>query len=410
MLTERTDLFAGRSRVSRVGFVALSVVAVAAGALAAPAARAQWQMFSLADRPPVTERVTNTMERVVELDEGQVALVASLQQEAEAEFARIAEIMESIQEDAREEGRREQDRTVWIDLFVKLREFVEHRDEVREDFLDNAELVVRPEQQDRWERFERRYFRQSLYNESAAQYGSVPGVTVDIEEVVETAELDEGTVSSLRPMLDQYSRDVNTLLRELDEAADENIEARVEAFRVMTETGQWDREMMEQGMDRIGELVESVRELNIRYERQIAGQLEGEARASFQRVYNKTAFPGIYRDDIAAGRFRTALERDDLTDEQRRTLEDLRASFRREADAIRARLRAEALDENPIEEFARSGFRFGGRDDESDDDEEALRELNARYVDQINNVLTPKQREEMGSGDPTDWRNRSFEQ
>jgi len=398
LIVERCSTLGGR----------LVALAVALFAFAAPAA-AQWQMFSLADRPPVTERAVRMMERIVDLDQAQLELVQALQDEAEAEFSRIAEIMDSIQEDARNEAAAERDQSIWFDLFDRLREFVDRREDIREDFIDNAQLVLTADQQDAWERYERRYYRNTLYDESAAQYGSVPGVTVDIEEAVEAAEVDDVQIESLRPLLDQYSRELHAKLRDLERAAEDNMTARMEAMEKMREGGGWDRELMNRGMDRIAELIDAIRDINVRYERQIANQLPQERRVVFQRVYNKAAFPSIYRDDAAAGRFRAALQRDDLSDEQRQTLTDLQEQFLREADAIRARLRAEAMEKNPIEEFAGRGFRFGGREDDQDDDEEALRELNERFVAQIDNVLTPEQREDLGAGDPSNWRNRSFD-
>lgn len=406
----RVQEFSPLAVALRRGIIAWApALAVVLGLLTPAVASAQWQMFALTDRPPVTERDPQLMQRVVGLDAAQVELVEALQDEAMAEFERIAEIMEGIQEDAREEAQAERDQSVWMDLFGKLREFAEYREEIREDFLENAELVLLPEQQEAWERFERRYFRQYTYQESATQYGSVAGVTVDVEEVVEAADLAPEEVQSVQSVLDQYSREVDRDLRALTEAVERNMEARIEAFRKMRDGEGWDMELMNTGMDRMAELVDSLRETNLRYERQIANQLSPEARREFQRTFNRNAFPRIYRDEVAASRFRTALQRDDLTDEQRQTLSELQAQYEREANAIRDRLRQAALEENPIERMQQGMGRWGGRDENDDnDDQEALDDLNERYVGQIDATLTPEQREDLRANDPTDWRNRTF--
>jgi hypothetical protein len=154
-------------------------------------------------------------------------------------------------------------------------------------------------------------------------------------------------------------------------------------------------------------LVDQVRETNMGFKRRITNELETGAQASFERVFNKTAFPDIYTETAAAARFRAALGREDLTSDQRTTLEQLRAQFEREAGALRSQLVEAALEENPVEELMSWGRRGG--DDEEREVREEVEELSARYVDQIENLLTPEQRESLRGADPSDWRNRSFD-
>lgn len=395
------------SPTRRFGGGLLAAAAAVFVALLAPAVSAQWQVFALIERPPVTKQTVSMMERVVGLDPDQMELVDGFLTEAAAEFQRISEIMQTIRDDAQEESQENSDRTVWVDFFAKAEEFLGYREQIVEGFMANAELVVLPDQQTAWERFERRHFRSNTFGEAAAQFGSVAGVTVDIEGVVEDAELPDEAMTMVRPTLDQYASDVDRDLRSLVDAVDENSKARIEAMRKMADGEGWDMELMQKGMDRISELVESVRGTNMRYERQITAALDTETRLRFQRAFNKAAFPSIYKSDAAAGRFSAALQHEDLTEDQRQILTDLQAQYQREADAIRLRLRQEALEDNPVENMNRGWW--NGQEEDENDDEEALEELSKRYIDQINNILTPEQREDLGAGDPGNWRNRSFE-
>ncbi len=398
--------FFSQQVLRNLGGLLVLALALAAG----PTAFGQWGIFQLAEKPPVTSRAPELMERVVGLNAEQASMVEAMQEEALADFERIAEIMESIQEDAEAEGQETDDRMIWVDLFAKAYEFVEAREAIRQEFLSNAELLVRPEQQERWEHFERRFTRQMLYDESITQYGSVAGVTVDIEDVVEATDIDEqGMPSEIQAMLVEYGRELERELVGLKEAADENARARIEAFRKMREEGGgWDMEMMSRGLDQVSERIESVRSINTRFERRIATVLEPELRLEFQRAYNKAAFPEIYRSTPAESRFERVLGSENLTDEQRATVSDLREQYLREADAVRSTLREIALEQNPIERFQMGWW----RDNENEDEEEAkerLDELSQRYVDQVNATLTPEQREELGDRDPSDWRNRRFD-
>jgi uncharacterized protein YukE len=264
----------------------LTLAAAAVAIAAAPAANAQWGMFETLEKPPVTSEAPELMDRIVDLDDEQETMAEAFVRDAQSEFERVAAIWKEIREAAQEEARTSRDRTVWFDLFTKAMEFQERREQIRDNFVDNAELVVTADQQEAWERFERRFFRKHLFGEAASQYGSVAGVTVDIEEVAETADLPADAMARLRPILEQYSRDIHRELTALDEAVEVNSNARMEAMKKMAEGEGWDMELMQKGLDRIGELVDEVRETNLSFSRRIANDLPDDARAEFERVFN----------------------------------------------------------------------------------------------------------------------------
>jgi len=384
-------------------------IAIAALLAAAPAANAQWGIFRMLEKPPVTSEAPRLMDRIVNLDEEQAVIVTSFQQEAQAEYERVAAIWKEIREDAEQEARTSDDRTVWFELFARARDFEKRRAEIRENFMENASLVITADQQEDFERFERRFFRQHLFGEAVSQYGSVAGVTVDVEDVAESADLSDSARAAIEPTLVQYSRQIHGELVSLKDAADTNAEARMEAFEKMAEGEGWDMELMSRGMDRIASLVEDIRQTNLTYERRIANELSGDDRAEFQRVFNRTAFPGIYTDTAATARFRAALGMEDLSEEQRTTLRELQTQFEREVSTVRQELREAALDENPVENMMRGGWGRGSDDEEEEEARETVNELSERFVQQIDAVLTPDQRQTLGENDPTDWRTRSFD-
>lgn len=361
------------------------------------------------EKPPVTSEAPKLMERVVGFDDEQVAMASAFQDEALGEFERIAAIWDEIQEAGRAEAQGAGGREVWFDLFKRAMEFQERRAAIRDRFVEDVELLVTAEQQEAWDRFERRFYRKHLFGEAVSQYGSVDGVTVDVEEVAEAAELPDDVLAQVSPILDQYSRDLDRKLRSLESVVEENTRARMEAFDKLAKGEGWDMELMQTGADRMAELIDEIRDANLGAQRRITNELSTEYRDDFERVFNKTAFPSIYTDTSATARFAAALGREDLTAEQRSTIEGLQEQFRREVGAVRARLREAALEENPVDNLMSGGWGRGDDDEDEDKAREQVEELSDRYVQQIDGVLTPDQLLELGADDPTDWRNRSFD-
>lgn len=121
----------------------------------------------------------------------------------------------------------------------------------------------------------------------------------------------------------------------------------------------------------------------------------------------EAVYPGVFRETVADASLRTVLEMDDLTDEQRASVEEIRASFEREsssleeqwATSIREHQRGLTLDDLWGQRLA---------SDETREISETRRELDDSVIEKLRAVLTPEQAESLPDPASTDWRRGGF--
>ena len=333
------------------------------------------------------------------LDEDQVVFAEDLLLGYMAEVSLIGERLNQVRDAAREEWRTTRDRTVWRDLMEVSGRFSEERDDLTDTLFDDLKLVLNDDQLGRWDEVERTFRRESTID----QGGVVPGETVDVVALVKRqdfAENDEA-MGSVRPLLEQYSREMDRKLIQRNEAYEVGMREGTSAWFDQ------DMEKVSELYNRSRELAKEVRDINERYVRSIGGVLAEDDRAALEDAFKSEAFPAIYRDTTAHRALETALQIEDLSAEQTTQLEELRSRF---ADRI-ARINdslAEAVNEWESERPASAVFNFRGGPESPDnirDQRRARNEFIERMVEQVRGLLSEEQASVLPEVPGRDWRN-----
>lgn len=394
-------------QTDRLSSRVLALVAILLACLTTSTAEAQWNgNWQLINSPPVTERDTTILERMLSLSEQEVELIGVLREDASAEFSRISSVMQEIVNGAREEFQQNRDRSVWEDAGERLEVFVERRQEIRDDFLDNVELSLVDVDPVVWDRVQRRLERSYVMGNSEWGFLPMGGLTTDVVQLVEDAEIEDEIRLSLENTLDQYAREFDREMKEMMRVRKEQEEIAEEA----TEDGDWMGAMDElnDAFVKVRDRLVVLRNVNERYMRQVIAALPETQASAIEREYLEDAYPAIYRDSVASSQFRTALEEiDSLSENQRERILALQATYDREADVIRERLIAEARER---EEGLELRDMWGGRNrgDDSGEDQR-IRELSSKFSEQLMAILTPDQQQRVPQEEGgSDWRERDF--
>ncbi len=377
-----------------------------------PAAPAEAQMmggnWNQMFQPPISTRDADLMQRMVGLDDSQHELVTSFVEDSTRRFQEAAEKMHRMMQAATEEFQESRDPKVWQDMMKKFVGFEERREEIAQDFFEEAKLVLTDEQLERFPRFERRHFRsQNLQIQGPAR---VDAFAVDLVVVVEEMERDEATAESMCDLLDGYARESDGELRKVKKLEEEQRDQ----WLAIMEDGDWLGQMDEMNAlfsDMRDQLVR-VRDVNLRYARQVATRMPtDQQRGDFERSFNRTAYPAIFKDSYVDAAFRTVLESDELNEQERETVLRLRNDFDRAAWLANSRL-ADAQMQADEKRTMQQMWGQGGTPEEVAEATRKKSELEESYYGQLRDALRPELRKTLAperAKEENDWRNSDFD-
>lgn len=322
---------------------------------------------------------TEQKEAAHALLEGYQASVADAQKAFAHDMAEIRRAFEETQ-----------DHTVFSERMPKARK--EHRDlllALERSLLADIRAILTPEQDERWNRVER-IRRREVYLR-----GVLSGESVDLTEVVAGLNLGEPD-AALREALEDYEADLDRVLKfkEALAAKGEPVfggAVDVEEIRARA------AEQREAGL--------KVKEVNERHARKIREMLPESARERFTRAVRRECFPTVYRPGRVARTIEAAERLDGVSAEQRQRLRALREQYDRESEPVNERL-ARAIEEAEHEgsdagivlgDGGIMRMSVGPQQPEGPlaDARRARRELDDRFLRQVEQVLTPEQRERL---------------
>ena len=197
-----------------------------------------------------------------------------------------------------------------------------------------------------------------------------------------------------------------------------NVKARIEmvdrfALRQIEETE-------ERGMDPMGSIdmyrevfeegATAAREtagINDRYARLIGDALAGELGAEFNASYRAAVFPMVYRDTMGDRVFTAAVGMQDLTDEQRALIEEMREAYDRESGTLEERW-AKAIRAHEADLKLEDLWQGRLASDDAREAEGARRTLDVATIEKVRSVLTEAQRELLPEVGAADWRERGL--
>lgn len=289
-----------------------------------------------------------------------------------------------------------QDHTLMTERMPELqRTFTQRTEALEKDLFGDLRAILTSEQEPLFDKVERLRRR-----EVSSTQATLSGEGVDLTEVVGSLNLDTAAKQAIAEPLDQYEI-------AMDRALKERAEVYESAFGGMPQGG-----FMHLGpdaMERVAEVREKtraaasrVRDVNRQFARLIESQLPPEHAAKFAEEVKRRSFSLVYREPHVVKSINAAKGFGDLSSDQRRTIEEIAASYARESAVLNDRW-ASALAEHE-ETGAGGSFMMGGMmlSMQFGDEPEALREaraarrqLDERTQERLHGVLTADQRERL---------------
>ena len=387
--------------ISRIRKLRLIGVACLLGALlgVAPCARAQMMGMSELFSSPVSSEDVGVMIETVGASKDQEAAIRDLyqgfQQKQQHASDRLKEILEQVQKEA------QQDPGIWRDMQKKFIEFIGYKDKLAGAFFDDVKLLLSPEQVQKWPVFERRLRREHTLTD---QQAIVTASRVDLIKVIDDVARDSSDEvrAQLLDLTDRYEVELDRLLVQKKELEREQLEA-VSAImekggNIMDQMGEY-----EKMFNASRELQLKIRDLNEKYERQVAARIGPELQEKFDKTYNERAMPAVYEKSYAVEAFETALGLESLTTEQTTQINDLQGEYKREVDGIRVKWAA-ALRDWQAEVKMTELFGGGqGGGPEAQTQRDAKKDLDERYYERIRAILNEDQRASLPDREK-DWR------
>lgn len=316
-----------------------------------------------------------------------VALQEAYMQDQAAASREMQDAMKSVRE-----GAQEGDMSVFAEQMPAIMK--KHGEKVgalEKTFLDDVKSLLTPAQAADWPKVERLRRRESML-----RFSSVSGAGVDLVTLVEGLKLGDADRAKLSATLEEYEQSMDRLLQ------DREADAKAERAKDGNGPRVFDPESMQAVMKREREAGMKQRELNQRYARLLASQLPDDQKAALEEQFRTKSFRNVYGDSSASRRLAAAEKLDSLTPQQRERLAKIREAYKQAARPLNDRW-ASAQEQAENEGRWGGGFpmmAFGGREGADQNDElsqarKARRDLDKRTADQMNEILTPEQRDQM---------------
>ncbi len=255
--------------------------------------------------------------------------------------------------------------------------------EMEKVFYEDVQLVLTPEQREKWTSFEKSRDR------SRALRGV--GGAVDVGRVFQSfvekhgAAMDADSLAGARSLAERYESDMDRQIAERQKLLDEG---RPQPGG----DGGFDRDAMREQFEKRREADEKINEISTRYADSIERTLPLEMREAFRFEINRTSFGGLARRGSIVERLETALASEEIDDAQRGQLREIEADMHKKYNAL-----AKEMAEMRQQARERRGQDDGGRGRQRGDDNGG-NDLRQRMQD-IEDELSTRMRAVLGGGD-----------
>lgn len=379
-------------RMTRSLLLALAVVV---GLLAPATANAQFRMsFMNLDTPDFTSEELNRYATMLSLDESQKEAASAMLEAYLAEFTVIRNEWTKIRDGARDEFRDSRDPGIWQELQTVVSEVQKKKETLETTFLEDYRLLLTAEQDLRWEDLERTRRRERTLPNG----GLVSGETVDLVRTIEDAKLTDEARQAIAPLVDTYARELDRVLIERNKVYESGMSRGMELWQ----NGDFDtmNDLLTEGTKQANR----VREVHVRFVRQIEAALPETDRGVVEGAYNRQAYPQIYRDSAAVSALDAALKFDDLTEEQREQVNAVKERHDREAATLNDRWKT-VVDRSEASRSVMDFMGGGNRDPEIRTARQARRDFDNRILTELRALLTEEQQNRLPAVETRpDWR------
>ncbi|MEQ9094847.1 MAG: hypothetical protein RIE32_01135 [Phycisphaerales bacterium] len=274
--------------------------------------------------------------------------------------------------------------------------FFERVEALEETFFEDLRMIaIEPGQQEAFVRVERARRREKV--ETAGQMSVVNGGTIDLREIAREVEV-LGNEPAREALL-AYEAEIDPVYKRLIDRSYGFMREQMERMKNMADDDEsmgFDQDAMtkmQEAMTEMRELGAQGKAINARYARQIMQVLPADRQGAWDREVKRRTWPTVYRQSKAERQIEAAGKLDDLTAEQRESLEAIRQSYEREASPINDRW-AKAIDEQQSGDQM-NWWGWGQDSTEVDEAEQARQDLDERFVERVRGLLTPQQIENM---------------
>jgi hypothetical protein len=367
---------------------ALCLAALALVLTLTPATRAQ---FGMGGDPsqftfPVTRRNIEEYAKRLSMSPEQREGALALHDGYKAGVKAVREEMQKAMRDLMEKVTDSGDWSQMKDAGLVMKPLGEKLEQLDAGLLSDIKALLTEEQAAQFPKIERMRRR-----DKDLKFGMLAGTRVDLVAALEALKIDPESDPRLAEAVDAYEVELDRALVTREHAQkDEQERASKDTEKMM----QGDMSALGEMFKRFREIERPVRDLNKSHARRIAGVLPEDARAAFEDEVRRRAFPRVYRDSPAQKAMAAAEKFEDLTDEQRQSIADLKARFAREAEPLNARW-VEAIEErdekgvDPMSMFPGAG---GGAKNPIAEPRKARREFDKQVRSKLEAILTEAQK------------------
>ena len=322
------------------------------------------------------------------LDDMQRVIVEALFTDYEQAFDAGIENMKKKLEGMKDQMTTDDTARVLKLVFAPFTEWSVEKGKLYEQFLQNVQVVLTPEQMEKWPAFER-----SLYREKNIHRGQLSGENLNLFYVIRDLKLDEKTMASIQPVVDEYDIALDQALRARQNA---KIDPNNPMLAALAEQ---DSQKRTDSLMRLLAFQVRIRDVNDEYIEKIAAALPADLGAKFKADALDRAYPRIFRETQAQRIFRVAKELEGLDPTVLQSVIELEIAYLAELSVVNQQLHQMMKKHEPddirhrAEDFDR---RMDGQQPEQRED--PTRELFVRrddlartYIKQLQALLTPEQ-------------------
>lgn len=282
-----------------------------------------------------------------------------------------------------------QDHSVMREKMPEIRkEFTDRATKLEKEFFGDLKALLSTDQETAWPKVERLRRREVGLTRSF-----LSGDSLDLTEIVGNLKLPAN--AGLSEAMEQYEADLDRALqaREADlkglEEATANLEAGPDAFAKMQE---------EQAKAR--EASSKIRDVHASFARRLEGLMPEDVRGKFRDQIKHKTYPTVYRQSHVSRSIEAASKFDDVSGDVKAQLTELAAKYAREsaplndewANQIKAQDDSGEGDLRIGDMAMRMSNRQEGETSPLDTARKARRELDDRYKQQLEALLTPEQK------------------
>ena len=261
-------------------------------------------------------------------------------------------------------------------------------------FLGDVRVILSEEQAQQWPILER-----AIWRNQSVPLGYLSGERVDLTKLIPQVKLEEASLVSISPLLEQYEVDFDRVL-----AARYEGQTRVGA-QIQKVWGSGDDDAINELFIRMRRFSVRVRDVNRRYAREIGGMLAGEEQARFNDAFKRASFPQVFRPGRAQRVLDLVLAYEDLSGEQRSIVEGIGEGFSRDMSNLNEQhiAVAEKLETSMNSREWGRYLAAGDRGNRGGDREQTplekvvqkKRELDSRIIERIQRLLSEAQAERL---------------